>query len=90
MGQDPLDREELRYVVERDLRVPPSMAAVLAHPGFWMRDNRDAGIDFVRIVHGERSVTLHKVLPAGGTVIGKTRLTRVVDMGHGRALCKPS
>ena len=27
MGQDPLDRDELRFVYERDLRVLPSMAA---------------------------------------------------------------
>lgn len=84
MGQDPLDRDELRYVVETDLRVLPSMAAVLAHPGFWMRDHRDAGIDFVRLVHGEQSVTLHRPLPAGGTALGRTRVTRVVDKGAGK------
>ena len=38
MGQDLLDRDELRFVYERDLRVLPSMAAVLASPGFWVRD----------------------------------------------------
>ena len=84
MGQDPMDREELRYVVERDLRILPSMAAVLASPGFWIRDNPEVGIDFVRLVHGEQSVTLHKPLPAGGTVIGQTHVTRVVDKGVGK------
>lgn len=84
MGQDPMDREQLHFVVEEGLRVMPSMAAVLAHPGFWMRENRASGIDFVRLVHGEQSVTLHKPLPAGGTVIGKTRVTRVVDKGAGK------
>lgn len=84
MAQDPLDREELRYVVEDNLRVLPSMAAVLASPGFWIRDNPEVGIDYVRLVHGEQSVTLHKSLPAGGTVQGTTRVTRVVDKGAGR------
>ena len=84
MAQDPLDREELRYVTEGDLRVMPSMAAVLASPGFWMRDQPEVGIDYVRLVHGEQSITLHKPLPAGGTLVGTTRVTRVVDKGAGK------
>ncbi len=84
MAQDPLDREELRYVTEDDLRVLPSMAAVLAGPGFWIRNSPETGIDYVRLVHGEQSVTLHQPLPAGGTLIGTTRVTRVVDKGAGK------
>ena len=84
MAQDPMDRDELRYVVEGDLRVLPSMAAVLAYPGFWIRDHPELGIDPVRLVHGEQSVTLHQPLPAAGTVIGRTRVTRVVDKGAGK------
>ena len=84
MAQDPMDRDELRYVVEGDLRVLPSMAAVLAYPGFWIRDNPELGIDPVRLVHGEQSITLHQPLPAAGTVIGRTRVTRVVDKGAGK------
>ena len=84
MAQDPLDREELRYVLEDDLRVLPSMAAVLASPGFWMRNHPEVGIDYVRLVHGEQAVTLHQPLPAAGTVIGTTRVTRVVDKGAGK------
>ena len=84
MGQDQLDREELRYVYERDLRVLPSMAAVLASPGMWVRDVPGMGIDYVRLVHGEQSITIHQPLPAGGSVIGRTRVTRVVDKGEGK------
>ncbi len=84
MGQDPMDRAELRYVTEGELRVLPSMAAVLAHPGFWMRDNREMGIDFVRLVHGEQSIRLHQSLPGGGTILGQSRVTRVVDKGEGK------
>ena len=84
MAQDPLDREELRYVTENDLRVLPSMAAVLASPGFWIRNNPEVGIDYVRLVHGEQSLTLLKPLPAGGTLLGTTRVTRVVDKGAGK------
>ena len=84
MAQDPLDREELRYVTEDHLRVLPSMAAVLAGPGFWIRNNPEVGIDYVRLVHGEQSVTLLEPLPAGGTLLGSTRVTRVVDKGVGK------
>ena len=84
VGQDPLDRDELRYVYERDLRVLPSMAAVLASPGFWVRDNPELGIDFVRLVHGEQTIALHQPLPVAATVIGETRVTRVVDKGEGK------
>lgn len=84
MGQDPLDRDELRFVYERDLRVLPSMAAVLASPGFWVRDNPELGIDYVRLVHGEQTITLHQPLPVAATVIGETHVTRVVDKGEGK------
>jgi acyl dehydratase len=85
VGQDPMDREQLHYVVESDeLRVLPSMAAVLASPGFWMRNHPELGIDHVRLVHGEQSVMLHRPLPPGGSVIGRTRVTGVVDKGAGK------
>ena len=84
MGQDPLDRDELCYVYERDLRVLPSLAAVLASPGFWVRDNPELGIDFVRLVHGEQTITLHRPLPVAATVMGETHVTRVVDKGEGK------
>ncbi|WP_028356705.1 MaoC/PaaZ C-terminal domain-containing protein [Bordetella petrii] len=80
LGQDPLDAGQLRYVYEQDLRAFPTLATVLAHPGFWMNDPR-AGIDWVRLVHGEQRLALHAPLPASGTVIGKSRITHVIDKG---------
>jgi acyl dehydratase len=84
LGQDPLDREELRFVTERELRLLPSMAAVLCYPGPWMRDHPGTGIDFVRLVHGEQSVVLHRPLPAGRPLAGVSRVQRVVDKGPGK------
>lgn len=84
MGSDPLDRSELRFVYEKDLQVVPVMASVLASPGFWMRERKELGIDAVKLVHGEQAVTLHAALPAEGTVIGRTRVTRIVDKGEGK------
>jgi acyl dehydratase len=35
-------------------------------------------------VHGEQSVQLHEPLPAAGTLIGESRVVRLVDKGEGR------
>ncbi|QHE87875.1 MaoC family dehydratase [Hydrogenophaga sp. BPS33] len=84
MSQDPLDRDQLRYTTEKDMRVLPSMATVLAHPGFWIRDRKEMGIDHVRMVHGEQAFQLHRPLPSSGAIIGRSRVTRVVDKGAGK------
>jgi len=83
-GADPLDANELRYVYEKDLAAVPTMAAVLASPGFWMRERAELGIDFVRLVHGEQSVVLHRPLPGAATLVGESRVVRIVDKGEGK------
>ncbi len=80
LGADPMDAAQLRYVYEQDLQTIPTLATVLGHPGFWMNDPR-TGIDWVRLVHGEQRLQLHAPLPASGTVIGKSRITHVIDKG---------
>jgi acyl dehydratase len=84
LGADPLNRNELPFVYEKNQLAVPSMASVLASPGFWMRENKALGIDALKLVHGEQSVTLHRTLPAAGTVIGRTRVIRIVDKGEGK------
>lgn len=83
-GQDPLDPDELRLTYEKNLVALPTMAAVLASPGFWMRERKELGIDFFKLVHGEQRVTILQPLPAAGTVIGNSRVTRIVDKGEGK------
>jgi len=83
-GADPLNPNELRYVYEKEILAVPTMAAVLASPGFWMRERAELGIDFVRLVHGEQSVVLHRPLPAAATLIGESRVVRIVDKGEGK------
>ena len=82
-GSDPGDARQLRFVYERDLRALPMMANVLAHPGFWVREP-GAGIDWRKVVHGEQSLTLHRRLPTHGELVGKTRITAIVDKGAAR------
>ncbi len=84
LGQDPLDPHQLDFVDHhRVLRPLPSMAVVLCHPGFWL-GNPASGVDAVRLVHGEQSIVLHKPLPVEGELIGRTRVTGLVDKGVGK------
>ena len=83
VGLDPLDEGQLSCVYEKDLRALPTMAVVLAHPGFWARE-LDTGIDWVKLVHGEQGLVLNKPLPPAATVVGVNRIVDVVDKGVGR------
>ena len=83
-GADALNANDLRYVYEMELCAVPTMAAVLASPGSWMRDRKELGIDFLKLVHGEQSVTLHAPLPAAAALVGESRVTRIVDKGEGK------
>jgi acyl dehydratase len=84
LGQDPLDQRQFDYVdADRKLRVLPSMAVVLSHPGFWAA-NPDTGIDAVKVVHGEQSITLHRPFAVETELVGKTRVTGIVDKGEGK------
>ena len=79
-GSDPCDSRELQFVYEKNLQALPSMVVVLATPGSWMR-HPEVGINYLRMVHAEQSVTFHAPLPVAATVIGRSRVTHVVDRG---------
>jgi acyl dehydratase len=83
LGHDPLSEDELAFVYEKNLKVLPTFGTVVAHPGFWLRD-LDTGVDWVKVVHGEHSMTVHKPLAPSGSVVGKTRVLDVVDKGAGK------
>lgn len=80
LGADPTDETELRFVYEEELQALPTMAVVLATPGPWLR-HPDTGVDYQKVVHGEQWLTLHRPLPAEGTVVGRARVAAVVDKG---------
>jgi len=84
LGQDPLDARQLDFVDHhRAFRALPFMAVVLGHPGFWLSDPR-TGVDAVRLVHGEQGIAVHRPFPIGGEIVGRTRVTGLVDKGPGR------
>lgn len=83
LGADPLDPDQLRFVYEDGLLALPTMAVALGYAGFWLR-RPDIGVDWVRIVHAEQGLRLHKTLPVEGRLIGRTRVTGLVDKGVGK------
>jgi acyl dehydratase len=83
-GANPQDERELRFVYEENLRALPTMAAVLCSPGFsWYQDPRN-GIDWKRMLHGEQSIEIYSSLPTSGVIVGRTRVTEVIDRGEGK------
>ena len=83
MGIDPLDESCLKFVYEDGLKATPSMANVLAYPGFWAKES-DTGIDWVKILHAGQEMIMHKPLPASGTVEATTRINEIIDKGEGK------
>lgn len=84
LGADPMDRAALRFAGGLPRIEPfPTLPLVLAHPGFWLADPR-TGVDALRVVHGEQGMTLHAALPDRARVVGKTRVTGLVDKGEGK------
>jgi acyl dehydratase len=78
---DPLaEPDDLKFVYERNLVALPTMAVVIAYPGFWLGDKK-TGVNAAKVLHGEQSLVLHKPLPATGTIVGKGRVTDLLDKG---------
>lgn len=85
-GHDPMHEVELRYVNEAHdagLLAVPSLSVVLGGPGAWMRDPA-TGIDWLRSLHGEQGLVVHAPLQPEATVIGRNRVTGVIDKGPGK------
>ncbi len=83
LGHDPLNADELPFVYEKSIKLLPTFAVVLGWPGFWARD-LDTGIDWVKLVAGEQGLVLHRPLAPRGTIVGKTRVTEIIDKGPGK------
>jgi acyl dehydratase len=82
-GHDPTNEDELAFVYEKNLKVLPTMATVLAHTGSLAR-NPDAGINWLMVVNGEQGFTLHRPLATEDVLVGHTRIVEVIDKGAGK------
>lgn len=91
MSHDPMDERELAFTYEKNLKVIPTAATVLASamgrpargegqveqkPG-----HRPSQINFLMVVHGEQKVELHKPLPTSGTFTAEGRTVGAFDKG---------
>lgn len=86
LGSDPLDASALPFVyegLEGGLRTLPTQAVVLGYPGFWAREP-DTGIDWVKLLHGEQRGRWHRPLPPDCEVVGRNRITHLIDKGEGK------
>ncbi|MDP3298947.1 MAG: MaoC/PaaZ C-terminal domain-containing protein [Phenylobacterium sp.] len=91
MGQDPMNETELPFVYEKNLKVIPTAATVLAAgaraaansgPAPQMPEgHRPSQINFLMVVHGEQKVELHKPLPTKGTFTVEGRTVGAYDKG---------
>ena len=79
-GSDPCDKKELPFVYEEALVATPSMAVVMAYPGFWLK-NPATGINWQKILHGEQWLEIYKPLPSQGTVTSQTKIDHIADKG---------
>jgi acyl dehydratase len=78
-----MDADQLPFVLENDPKVLPTFPVVVAQPGMSARD-LDTGMDWVKIVHDEHEVVIHKPLPASGAVRSETRVLNAIDKGPGK------
>lgn len=78
LGSDPLDESQLRFVYEKNLQVLPTMPVVMG--AMRIRD-LGLGLNYLKIVHGEESLVIHKPLPVSATVVTKSKIAGVLDKG---------
>lgn len=80
LGDDPLDRDQLRYVYERELAAFPTLPVVLGTPGAWLA-NPATTVTRRKVVHGEIRLDLHGPIPVEGTIRAEPRVTGLTDKG---------
>ena len=81
MAHDPMNRQELDYVFEAQLKTIPTMATVISWGAGRMAES---GINFMMVVHGEQKLTLHQPLPPQGDILVSNEVKGVYDKGEGK------
>ncbi|MBT6093999.1 MAG: 3-alpha,7-alpha,12-alpha-trihydroxy-5-beta-cholest-24-enoyl-CoA hydratase [Rhodospirillaceae bacterium] len=83
LGFEPTDERQLPFVYEDGLQTFPTMAAIMAYPGLWIREP-DTGIDWEHGLHSEQGMEFLKSVPPAGHIRAQTRVSGIVDKGEGR------
>lgn len=74
---------ELEFLYEERLVALPTMAVVMAYPGYiWRRP--ELGVDWQRLLHVGQTIEIHRALPPQARLRGETRFEAVYDRGAGK------
>lgn len=71
---------ELPFIYEEGLKALPTMAVVMAYPGFFWR-LPEMGVNWQKLLHGEQSIELHASLPVEANLRGETKIVAIYDKG---------
>src|ERR1700712_2820063 len=77
LARDPLDEDELHYVLEDSLTIFPTMPVVLGDLGAWMM-SLELGITFESIVHATQRLHIHRPMTPGMTFVATHRVREIV------------
>lgn len=72
--------DDLNFVYEENLLALPTMAVVMAYPGFIWR-NPELGADWKKLLHGEQLLEVFAPLPVEGELYSETTFQSVHDKG---------
>lgn len=79
-AEDPQDPKQLQFVYEKELKVLPTMAVILATPGFWLSEPK-YGFTWQKLLHGEQGLQIHKPLPVEANVKTVVTIDEIYDKG---------
>jgi len=85
IGSRSVERADLQFCLESNLKVFPGMVSVIAQPDAWLREP-ELSIDGTKILHVEQSFTIHRPLEAEKTYVGHYNVRGVVDKGRGKGV----
>lgn len=82
MGRDPMDEDELRFVTEKDPKIVPTFATIIAKEGL----PNPTELNRTLVLDGERELIFHSNLGDVTSVLMEGRIVSVADKGEKGAI----
>jgi len=80
-GSNPVDENELPYVVETlGSHTVPTMASTMAYPEFMV----NCGWDYKKVLHSEQKLELYRPMPKAANLLMSSKVASVIDRGPNR------
>lgn len=83
LGADPVNRTELPFLYEKELRIIPAQATVIAFPGRWLGDPV-LGVNYPKVLHGEEGFVFERPLQPWASVRGEYEVLGIEDKGESK------